>query len=314
VNPHPKPLAGLDFALIGPGRVGASLAHWAVDAGAECRSVAGSPGSPRARELAARLGAEVADAIELATADARLVLIAVPDARIAEIARRLAARRRLGVALHVSGALGASELAPLASSGCRTGSFHPLRAFPAVEESPTAAAGTFYALDGDAEARALGRRLAQAFGGESAVVDERQRPLYHWAATVAAGGVVTLLATAQSLGRRLGLPDAALRGYGELALGALTAALGTAETPRAITGPTARGDVETVARQLAALDRDAPDLTPLATELARATLARLAESDLVDAPHRALAERLGSPDLLDRAKDRMLTSPRSEPA
>jgi len=314
VNPPAKPLAGLDFALVGPGRVGASLAHWAVAAGANCRSVAGSPGSTHARELAARLGAEVADAIELAAADSRLVLIAVPDARIPEIARRLAARRRLGVALHVSGALGASVLAPLASSGCRTGSFHPLRAFPAVEEDPRAATGTFYALDGDAEARALGRRLAQAFGGESAVVDERQRPLYHWAATVAAGGVVTLVATAQSLGRRLGQPQAALRGYGELARGALHAALAAPETPQAITGPTARGDLETVTRQLAALEQDAPDLALLAAELAHATLDRLAENDLAEPAHRALAERLGRPDLLDRAKDRMLTSPRSEPA
>jgi len=314
VSPESEPLAGLEFALVGPGRVGSSLAHWAVAAGAVCRSVAGSPGSPHARRLAARLGAEVADAVELAAVDARLVLLAVPDARIGEIARRLAARRRLGIALHVSGALGASALAPLAASGCRVGSFHPLRAFPQVEEDPSAAAGTFYALDGDAEARAMGRRLAQAFGGESAVVEERHRALYHWAATIAAGGVVTLLATAQSAGRRIGLPEAALRGYGELARGALAAAVAAPETAAAITGPAARGETETIARQLAALAEASPDLAPLATELVRATLARLAESGLADSAHRALAERLGSTDLLDRAKDRMLTSPRPEPA
>jgi predicted short-subunit dehydrogenase-like oxidoreductase (DUF2520 family) len=313
VDASPKPLAGLDFALIGPGRVGASLALWAVERGARCLSVAGRAGSPRAAELAARLDATVAGASELAASAARLLLVAVPDREIAEVARRLAGRR-LGVALHVSGASGASALEPLAASGCRTGSFHPLRAFPAVEESVERAAGTFYALDGDAEARAMGRRLAQAFGGESAVVGEAQRPLYHWAATLAAGGVVTLVATARAVGTRLGLPPAALAGYGELARGALDAALAAPDPAAAITGPAARGEAETIDAHLRALAEHAPDLLPLAVDLTRAALARCAERGPLDAAQARLAERLAQRDLLDRLKERVLTSTRPMPA
>ncbi|MCM2269231.1 MAG: DUF2520 domain-containing protein [Thermoanaerobaculia bacterium] len=314
MNAAELPLAGLEFALVGPGRVGTSLALWAVARGARCLSVAGSAGSGHAGELATRLGARVADAGELADTGARLVWIAVPDGRIGEVARRLAGRRRLGVALHVSGALGASVLAPLAASGCRTGSFHPSRAFATVEPSVEAAAGTFFALDGDAEARALGRRLALAFGGDSAVVAEAQRPLYHWAATLAAGGVVTLLATARAAGARLGLPAAALAGYGALARGALDAALAADDPATAITGPAARGEIETVEGHLTALARDAPDLLPLAIELARATLARCAAAGPLDAAQQRLADRLARQDLLDRVKERVLTSTRPMPA
>ena len=323
-----SPLAGLDFALIGPGRVGASLALWAVAAGARCASVAGRAGARAATELAARLGAAVADPAELAAREAKLVLVAVPDAAIGEVARRLASRRQgAAVALHVSGAYGAAILEPLARAGWRTGSFHPLRAFPAVEPELAAAAGTFFALDGDAEARALGRRFAEAFGGTSAVVADAERPLYHWAASLAAGGVVTLLATAVEVGRRLGLPDAALAGYGRLATGALEAATASRSTSEsasesrrafdpasAITGPVARGDRETVERHLTALTAHAPDLLPLEIELARATLARRAERQPPDAAQRQLAERLARPDLLDRAKVRVLASGRPHSA
>ena len=312
MNSAPGPLADLTFALVGPGRVGSSLAHWAVGAGARCLSVAGTPGSPRAADLAERLGARIASSLELAAAEARWIWIATPDGRIHEVARRLASRQRQGLALHVSGALGASALAPLAAAGCRVGSFHPLRAFAAVEESP--APGTFYALDGDPEARALGRRLAQAFGGECGVVGEEQRTLYHWAATLAAGGVVTLLATARAVGRELGLPEAALRGYGELSRGALAAALAVAEPRDTITGPAARGDLDTIERHLAALAARAPALVPLAVELARATLALRAESGPLDPAQRRLAERLAREDLLDRPKERVLTSTRPKPA
>ncbi len=315
MNPSGPPLAGLDFALVGPGRVGSSLAHWAVACGARCLAVVGPHGSSRARALAARLGADLVGSTELTPAGARLILIAVPDPRLEEVARRLASpERRRSIALHVSGAFGAEVLAPMAALGARVGSFHPLRAFPAVEEDVAAAAGTFFALDGDAEARALGRRLAEAFGGESGLVGEELRPLYHFAATLAAGGVVTLLASARELGRRIGLPEAALRGYGQLARGAIAAALEAPEPAAAITGPAARGDLATVERHLVALAAAAPEMVPLAIELARAALARRAEAGPLEPAQIALLERLQRADLLDRSKDRVLASDRPGPS
>ena len=83
------------------------------------------------------------------------------------------------------------------------------------------------------------------------------RPLYHFAATLAAGGVVTLLAAAAEIAGGLGLPEEVTRGYLELARGALAAAAHTLDEGRplatAITGPVARDDRETLRRHLAAL-------------------------------------------------------------
>ena len=286
--------------------MGESLGGWATARGARCVVVAGRAGSSRAAELAALWGARSAAAADLDPVEVDFAFLSVPDGELADVARR-AAGRLSGVALHCSGALGASVLAPLAAAGCSTGAFHPLRAFPRALPDPDEARGTFFALDGDASARALGRRLAEAFGGEAAVVPEEARPAYHLAATLAGGGVATLLAVAWSIARRAGVPDAARRGYATLSRGALEAALAAEEPASAITGPAARGDADTIERQLALLEDDSATRR-LVAAIARAALDRLAATAPLTAAQQALADRLSRPDLLDRPRDRVLTS------
>jgi predicted short-subunit dehydrogenase-like oxidoreductase (DUF2520 family) len=156
------------------------------------------------------------------------------------------------------------------------GSLHPLKAFPEPLPDAAEARGVFFAVDGDPAARELAARLAVAWGGVPGEVPPAARPLYHFAATLAAGGVVTLLAAAGEMGGRLGLPAAVTRGYLELARGAVAAAAraldGGQPLAAAITGPVARGDAATLARQLAALGQRAPDLLPLARALALETI------------------------------------------
>lgn len=286
------PLRGLTFALVGPGRVGTSLASWLVARGAACAAVAGRPGSPAVPATAAALAARTTGLATWEGPEVELLLLAVPDAELPAVARRLAGQVRARVALHVAGALGAGVLAPLAATGIAVGTFHPLRAFPAVEPDPAAAAGCFFALDGDPRARSLGRRLAEALGGESAVVPEEARTIYHLAATLAAGGVATVLAAAADLARAAALPEAVLRGYGRLAAGALAAARAASHPAAAITGPAARGDLATVDRQLAELARVAPRLTSLVVALARTTLESSAAQAPLSAAQQALADRL----------------------
>jgi len=160
------------------------------------------------------------------------------------------------------------------------GSLHPLKAFPEPLPDPAEARGVFFAVDGDPAARELAWRLAAAWGGVPGDVPAAARPLYHFAATLAAGGTVTLLAVAAEVASRLDLPQqvaqAVVRGYLELARGALAAAARTLDAGRppaaAITGPVARGDAEAFRRQIEALRASAPDKIPLARVLARETL------------------------------------------
>jgi predicted short-subunit dehydrogenase-like oxidoreductase (DUF2520 family) len=270
------PLADLTFSLIGPGRVGSSLAAWLAAAGAREISVLGRQLEPS----------------ELATGGQDLLLIAVPDAALPALAAALAARPQARVVLHTAGGLDAEVLAPLrspaGSTGSAVGTFHPLKAFPRPLPDPQEARGVFFALGGDPEAIALGERLATALGAEAGEVPAAARPLYHFAASIAAGGVTTLLAAAAEIADRLGLPPAVAGGYLELARGAIAQAAAVGDAAAALTGPTARGDLATVDKHLGELARLAPEKLPLALELARETLRQVARHGPLTAEQEAL--------------------------
>ncbi len=273
--PPPLPLHGVTFSLVGPGRVGESLACWVTAAGARPLGVAGRSApeaSARGAALAAALGCASATLDALATAGQDLLLVAVPDSVLPEVAAVLAERPQARVALHTSGSRDASVLAPLGAAGTAIGSLHPLMAFPHPLTDPAAARGKVFAVDGDPAAQDLARRLTAAWGSVPVDVSPSARPLYHLAASLAAGGVVTLLALAAELAARLGLPPATVSGYLELARGALVAAEEAADPALALTGPVARGDLATFNRHADALAALAADRLPLVEALARETL------------------------------------------
>lgn len=253
------PLSGLAFSVAGPGRVGSSLAAWLEAQGARLVSTVGREG------LA-----------ELSTAGQDLLLIAVPDPALSAVAAELARRPQAAVVLHTSGSLDAAVLDPLRSADSAVGTFHPLKAFPSPLPDPEQARGVFFAVDGDPDACALASRLAETWGAVAAEVPPAARPLYHFAATLAAGGVVTLLAAAEEIAERLGLPEAVTRGYLELCRGAVAAAIEAHEAGKplgtALTGPVARGDQATVARHLEVLREMAPEKVSLTLALAEETV------------------------------------------
>lgn len=268
--------------------MGTSLALWLVAAGARLVAVAGrDPGRPLDGRLPAVPRVALAD---LVSVEADLLLVAVADPALAAVAEVLARRPQARVVLHVSGPLDASVLAPLAAKvasstrGSAVGTLHPLRAFPEVLPRP--AAGTVYALDGDLEALALARRLAAAFAGQTVEVAGEARTLYHLAATLAAGGVTTVLALLAELLAAALLPRTLLAANLHLMDGALEAVRRAAREEadpetfdraifdRAITGPAVRGDLATLERQRAALLAIAPRLLGPIAALQDEALAR----------------------------------------
>ncbi len=302
------PLSGLRFSLVGSGAVGQSLAAWIVASGGKLRQVAGRPGSKRLESFAQRLELPALDFRDLSSGGEELLLIAVSDGALEDVAEILAARPQAAVALHVSGFAAAAVLAPLRAAGSAIGGLHPLRAFPAPETAVEEAAGVFFALDGDPPAVALGKRLAEAFAGTSAVVAPEQRPLYHLAATLMAGAMTTVAAVAMEIASRSGLPADVRPGLARLATGALTQALALADPAAGITGPAARGDAATFLLELARLAETAPEAVPVVVALGRESLRQRARLGAPDPPRLALAERLSRTDLLDLTKDRVLTS------
>jgi predicted short-subunit dehydrogenase-like oxidoreductase (DUF2520 family) len=307
VTPPSRPLAGLSFALVGAGAVGSALGAWLARRGARCAAIAARPGSPRAFALAAALGAEAVDLERLDSSLADLLLLAAPDAELAAVAGELARRPQAAVALHVAGALPSTAIGALRAAGSATGVFHPLRAFAGAAD-PEPPPALFFALGGEPRAIALGRRLAEGLGASSAEIDDAARPLYHLVATLLAGGITTVAATAFEIRRRAGLPAEADAGYASLAKAALSGALAGSDPAAGITGPAARGDLETFRLEARALRRVAPEALAVVLALGGESLRQRARVTPANAAQKRLAEALESPELLDLAKDRVLTS------
>jgi predicted short-subunit dehydrogenase-like oxidoreductase (DUF2520 family) len=205
-----------------------------------------------------------------------IVLLAVPDDAVQEVAASLAATGAVTgshTVLHLSGALGIDALAPLGASGAALGSLHPYQTLEASAEGAAGLAGAVAGVGGTPKAVSAAAALASSVGLVPVEVPEEQRGVYHAAAVFASNYLVTLAGVAEGLLGDAGMSaEQARAALGPLMSAALDKAL-TDGPASALTGPVARGDAETVRRHLAALPADVRDLY---RELAWAAL-RLAD-------------------------------------
>ena len=274
----PRRLDDLEVGLVGPGRVGTSLALWLAAAGARVGWVVGRERAS-ALSLADKLGTRASDTDEIMQQRWDLLLLAVPDALLESIASDLAttASGREGIALHTCGSQSAAVLAPLRAIGIHTGSLHPLLGFPSIREEPVA--NVVYGIDGDPDAAALAARLATVFAGRAIEIEAEHRLLYHYCATLAAGGLSTVLSVVDELMLQLGLDPALRHGYHRLAEAAVNAAGAATDTSATITGPIARGEAELADQQLQRASRAQPALAPFLKALHRETARQVMRTD-----------------------------------
>jgi predicted short-subunit dehydrogenase-like oxidoreductase (DUF2520 family) len=145
---------------------------------------------------------------------------------------------------------------------------HPLMTVPATgtpvfDGAGAAVAGT------TPRALAIAEELAARLGLRATTVADADRAAYHAAASIASNFLVTLEGAAERLAATAGVDRALLAPLVRAAV-ENWARLGAAD---ALTGPIARGDEGTVARQRAAVAERTPDLLPLFDALADATRA-----------------------------------------
>lgn len=207
-----------------------------------------------------------------------VVVLAVPDSQIAAAAAAVEIGPIVG---HCSGATGLDVLAPH-----RSFSLHPLMT---VTASGAVFAGAGAALSSStAEALSVATYLAQQLGVVSVTIADHDRVAYHAAASMAANFLVTLEDAAEIVLRTAGTGR-------EILVPLVRAAVENWAThgSAALTGPIARGDVETVARQRQVVATRTPELLELFNAMVSATEAlaqRVQEAraavliDLIDDP------------------------------
>lgn len=234
-----------DVAIVGRGRLGTALA-------ASLRTAGVSVIGPLRR-------GEVEP-------DAPVILLCVPDAVIASVARQMPRGAILG---HCSGALTLEPLGPRAAF-----SIHPLAT---ISLDTTSLRGVQCAVRWNSvDSHDVCSRLVDALGMQPFELDDRHRPLYHAAAVTACGHLVTLLEASARMMESAGLERGHL-----LPLIVQTIANWERQGVRAMTGPVVRRDDATLWADRLAIAGSRPELLGLwdaVTDTARSMSAEWAES------------------------------------
>jgi predicted short-subunit dehydrogenase-like oxidoreductase (DUF2520 family) len=228
-------------AVVGAGRLGTVLA-------AALRLGGLSVDGPLTRE----------DAVD---PSAGAVVLCVPDAALSHAAAVVPPGPLIA---HCSGATGLEALGDRPAF-----SVHPLMTVaPGAPAEVLRGAGA--AIDGsNPEALGAAETVARAAGLVPVRIAGADRAAYHAAASVASNFLVTLEAAAERLGASAGLP----REHLVPLVRAAAENWATLGPQRALTGPVARGDDATVARQRAAVAQRTPELLALFDALSDATRA-----------------------------------------
>ena len=175
--------------------------------------------------------------------EADIAFIAVKDDAIVEVAERLAGHiDDVGVVAHMSGFVPVTSLRVLQEAGTAVGGFHPLQSMPDPESGAAGLEGSYVGIGGDSLAIDTLTHLAGSLGLSPFRLTDDARPAYHAAAAAAANFVVASLAVSADLFEAADVDPM----VSEPLVRRVVSNVFEKGASSALTGPIARGDIETV--------------------------------------------------------------------
>ena len=211
-----------------------------------------------------RIGPDVrACSMEQAAGAADLILISVSDDAIRKVSEKLARQKAFAdgsIIAHLSGALSSEELsAAREHCQCALASMHPLQTFPTVDAAISMLQGAYCFYEGDDKALPVIEGLAKTIGLKPCRIDKKAKTLYHASAVMACNYFISLMDSALAVAQQAGK-------------------LGTHDS---LTGPIARGDIDTVQRHLQQLAQTPNDLEAVYRVLGKYTAEMAAQKGTI---------------------------------
>lgn len=169
------------------------------------------------------------------------------------------------------------------------GSIHPCQTFASIEQAVDNLPGSTFAVQADEPLLSVLKELTVALQGTWVYLTADDKALYHAAAAIACNYVYTVVKLAADLWQNFGKSAAeATEAYLPLLRGTVNN-IDRLGFPACLTGPIARGDLDTVRRHLDALANRAPSHLQIYKALGMATIPIALEKGTID---RKIAERL----------------------
>ncbi|MBM7615248.1 Rossmann-like and DUF2520 domain-containing protein [Alkaliphilus hydrothermalis] len=270
----------MKIGFIGAGKVGKSFGKYLEMKGIPVIGYF-SKSIESAQEAVAYVGGEIFPTIEELVKVATVIFITTPDDIISDVANEIGnlnETQESKIFVHMSGAHSSKILIKIQQRHRKSYlySLHPLQAFASVTTATEDLEKTIFSLEGDEEKLMELTELLDTCGNEYFILKGEDKALYHSAACVVSNYLVTLMDLGLSLFEAAGIQrQKGFEALFPLIQGSLNNIknLGTAE---ALTGPIARGDVNTIKNHLKGMEEKAPQLIELYRILGEETT-RLAE-------------------------------------
>ncbi|MFY9813306.1 MAG: DUF2520 domain-containing protein [Dehalococcoidales bacterium] len=261
----------LKIGIIGAGTVGSALAAGLAESGYCVIAVCSRTGAS-AEKLAGTIpGCQTVTNNQQVADAADIVFITTPDAAIPQIASAVQWHQGQSV-VHCSGADSTVILEPARQMGAYAGVFHPLQSFAGVKQATLNLPGSTVAIEAAEPLLTSLKEMAEKLNCRWIKLKAEDKVVYHAAAVIASNYLVTLVKLADDLWETFGIPrEQATQALLPLLKGTLNN-IETAGIPQALTGPIARGDIETVKKHIAALQKEAPDALSAYCELGLQTI------------------------------------------
>ncbi|MCX7973491.1 MAG: DUF2520 domain-containing protein [Candidatus Aminicenantes bacterium] len=193
---------------------------------------------------------------ELALGSGNIIFLCPPDSQIKPLVRRLAKKKvdwSRYLVYHTSGLLSSAVLYPLKKQGAKVASFHPIQSFACKQTPPSHWKGIFITLEGDEEAIAEARKIIRTIGAHPLLIDQKNKPLYHAACSLASNHFISLFSLAVEILKEAGFEELqAIKTLKPLVHGTWKNLKLTCPG-LALTGPIVRGDLMTIRQHLEAL-------------------------------------------------------------
>jgi predicted short-subunit dehydrogenase-like oxidoreductase (DUF2520 family) len=245
----------LKIGFIGAGRVGTAVGVYLKD---NNNALSGyySQTNESAKKAASLTSSGYYSKMSDLIRETDVIFITTPDTVIESVAIEIAKKEsslKEKTFVHMSGAHSSVCLQALKDLGAETGSLHPIQSIADVETAREQLKTTVFSIEGTHDAIELLKNLMEQMNNTYFVIKSEQKTLYHMAACTVSNYLVTLVDVGLSMYESIGID----RETGYKALYPLIR--GTVEnlkhmdTKEALTGPIARGDVNTVKAHLDAV-------------------------------------------------------------
>ena len=186
-----------------------------------------------------------------------ILFLTVTDDAIADVAVNLA-RSNISFShktvVHCSGALDSSSLNPLQGKGADVAAMHPVQSFGGKSENPFQ--DIYFSLEGDQTAIAEMEKVASVLGARSIEVFAEDKPIIHASAAVASNFLVTLMHQAVVIAQKAGIEEHDALDMLKPLIQTTFENITKQGAANALTGPIARGDIETIKKHIELLYND----------------------------------------------------------